>query len=317
MAHYVVTGGAGFIGSHIAETLVGQGHAVVVIDDLSTGHEHNLAGFRDRLTFVKGSITDLDLLRRYFAGCDVVFHQAALASVPRSVADPLASNEANVTGTLKVFLAARESGVRRVVYAASSSAYGDSEVLPKREDMPARPLSPYAITKYVNELYGKVFTDLYRLPTIGLRYFNVFGPRQDPESQYAAVIPLFITRYLAGVAPTINGDGGQSRDFTYIDNVVRANLAAAAAGPDADGLVYNVACGTSITIEDLCLRIRDLVGSKLAPVHGPSRAGDVRHSLADIDLARRRLAYDPEVSLAEGLARTVEWYRVRHAGGRS
>jgi nucleoside-diphosphate-sugar epimerase len=317
MARYIVTGGAGFIGSHIAEALAGQDHEVVVIDDLSTGHEHNLAGFRDRITFVRGSVTDLDLLQRHFAGADVVFHQAALASVPRSVADPLASNEANITGTLKVFLAARETGVRRVVYAASSSAYGDSEVLPKHEDMAARPLSPYAVTKYVDELYGAVFTGIYELPTIGLRYFNVFGPRQDPASQYAAVIPLFITRFLAGEAPTIHGDGGQSRDFTYIDNVVQANLQAAAAGPHADGLVYNIACGASVTVTDLCLQIRDLIGCAIEPVYGPPRIGDVRHSLAAVERAQRNLGFAPAIDLGEGLRRTVDWYRRQHGGGAS
>ena len=314
MAKHIVTGGAGFIGSHLATRLVEDGHEVVVLDDLSTGHEHNLAHVRDRLEFVEGSITDLELMHELFRGAEVVFHQAALASVPRSVAQPLASNEVNITGTLKVLLAAKEMGVRRVVYAASSSAYGDTEVLPKREDMPARPLSPYAITKYVDELYGKVFTDIYELPTVGLRYFNVFGPRQDPASQYAAVIPLFITRYLAGQAPTIHGDGGQSRDFTHIDNVVAANLAAAAAPARADGLVYNVACGAAITVKELCLRIRDLLGSAIEPEHGPARVGDVRHSLADISLAADRLGFTPQISLEEGLERTVQWYREQHEG---
>ncbi len=314
MARYIVTGGAGFIGSHITSTLVEQGHDVVVLDDLSTGHEHNLAHVRDRIEFVKGSITNLALLHEVFRGAEVVFHQAALASVPRSVAEPLASNEVNITGTLNVFLAAKEMGVRRVVYAASSSAYGDSEVLPKREDMPAKPLSPYAVTKYVDELYGKVFTDIYELPTVGLRYFNVFGPRQDPASQYAAVIPLFITRFLAGEAPLIHGDGGQSRDFTFIDNVVAANLAAAAAPERADGLVYNIACGGAISVKDLCLRIRDLLGCDIEPQHGPTRVGDVRHSLADIELARDRLAFSPAITLEDGLKRTVRWYQDNHEG---
>ncbi|MBD3222711.1 NAD-dependent epimerase/dehydratase family protein [bacterium] len=309
MARHIVTGGAGFIGSHIAQKLVDDGHEVVVLDDLSTGHEHNLDGFRDRLEFVRGSITDEDLLKELMPDTDVVFHQAALASVPRSVADPLASNEVNVTGTLKVLLAARDAGVRRVVYAASSSAYGDSETLPKQEDMPARPLSPYAITKYVDELYGAVFTNLYELPTVGLRYFNVFGPRQDPESQYAAVIPLFITRFLAGEAPIIHGDGGQTRDFTYIDNVVQANLRAADAGPEADGLVYNVACGERISVKDLCWKIRELVGAEVEPEHSEARVGDVRHSLADISRAAERLGYEPGIDLATGLAGTVRWYQ--------
>jgi nucleoside-diphosphate-sugar epimerase len=315
MARYIVTGGAGFIGSHLATHLVETGHEVVVIDDLSTGHRHNLDHVRERLEFIEGSITDQALLADLFRGAEVVFHQAALASVPRSVAEPIAANEVNVTGTLKVFLAAKDAGVRRVVYAASSSAYGDSEVLPKHEDMPARPLSPYAVTKYVDELYGAVFSDIYELPTVGLRYFNVFGPRQDPESQYAAVIPLFITRFLAGTAPLIHGDGGQSRDFTFIDNVVQANLKAAAAPARADGLVYNIACGAAVTVKELCLRIRDLVGSDREPEHGPPRVGDVRHSLADIERARDRLGFEPTVSLDEGLERTVRWYRDQHGGG--
>jgi nucleoside-diphosphate-sugar epimerase len=309
MARNIVTGGAGFIGSHIAERLVADGHEVVVLDDLSTGHEHNLAGFRDGIEFVRGSITDPDLLARLMPGTDVVFHQAALASVPRSVADPVASNEVNITGTLRVFLAARDAGVRRVVYAASSSAYGDSEVLPKREDMPARPLSPYAITKYVDELYGKVFSDLYELPTVGLRYFNVFGPRQDPKSQYAAVIPLFITRFLGGEAPLIHGDGGQTRDFTFIENVVEANLKAAAADERADGLVYNVACGARVSVKELCLMIRDLLGVDIEPEHGEPRVGDVRDSLADISLAADRLGFEPAIDLETGLERTVRWYQ--------
>lgn len=311
MARYIVTGGAGFIGSHIAETLTDQGHQVVVLDDLSTGHEHNLAGFRDRIEFIEGSITDASLLKEIMPGTDVVFHQAALASVPRSVANPVASNEVNVTGTLQVFLAARDAGVKRVVYAASSSAYGDTEVLPKQEDMPGRPLSPYAITKYVNELYGAVFTRIYGLPTIGLRYFNVFGPRQDPKSQYAAVIPLFITRFLTGEAPIIHGDGGQTRDFTFIENVVQANLKAAAAGDEADGLVYNVACGDRISVKELCWKIRDLIGTDVEPVHSETRVGDVRHSLADISRAAEKLGYDPQVDLAAGLERTVRWYQAQ------
>jgi len=309
MTKYLVTGGAGFIGSHIAQTLAEQGHAVTVLDNLLTGHEENLADFRDRVDFVRGSITDLDTLRRCCDGVDVIFHQAALASVPRSVADPLASNEHNIDGTLKVFWAARETGVRRVVYAASSSAYGDTEVLPKREDMKADPLSPYAITKFVGELYGKVFTELYGLSTIGLRYFNVFGPRQDPHSQYAAVIPLFITRYLAGEAPVIHGDGGQTRDFTFIRNVVEANLAAAAAPETAGGKVYNIACGERITVGELCERIRAAVGSDIQPRHDEPRVGDVRHSLADISLARELLGWDPAIGLQDGLDATVAWYR--------
>ncbi len=315
MAKYLVTGGAGFIGSHLAETLAGQGHDVVVLDNLLTGHRANLDTFRDAVTFVEGSITDADTLRRCCEGVDAIFHQAALASVPRSVDDPLASNEHNVTGSLNVFWIAREMGVRRVVYAASSSAYGDTEELPKRETMPANPLSPYAVTKYVGELYGKVFTGIYGLSTVGLRYFNVFGPRQDPKSQYAAVIPLFITRYLAGRAPTIHGDGGQTRDFTFIRNVVEANIAAAGAGDEASGKVVNIACGDRVSVKDLCLKIRDLVGSDLAPEHEPPRVGDVRDSQADITQARRLLNWEPSVTLEDGLQVTVDWYRKQGGQG--
>ncbi len=311
MAKYLVTGGAGFIGSHLTEALVEAGHDVWVLDNLSTGHEANLAPWRDRITFVHGSITDPDTLRRCCRGVDVVFHQAALASVPRSVEDPLASNEHNVTGSLNVFWVARELGVRRVVYAASSSAYGDTEVLPKREDMRADPLSPYAVTKFVGELYGRVFHHIYGLSTIGLRYFNVFGPRQDPNSQYAAVVPLFITRYLAGTPPIIHGDGGQTRDFTYIRNVVAANIAAAAAPSEADGRVFNIACGDRVSVKEMCYLIRDLVGSSLDPRHDEARVGDVRDSQADITLARRYLPWEPQVDLAAGLADTVAWYRTQ------
>ena len=309
MAKYLVTGGAGFIGSHLSEALVRQGHEVTVLDNLSTGKLENLADFDDDLHFVEGSITDLATVAECCAGVDCVFHQAALASVPRSVADPVRSNEHNVTGTLNVFWAAHEAKVRRVVYAASSSIYGDTEVLPKHEEMRPRPQSPYAVTKHVAELYGAVFNNLFALSTVGLRYFNVFGARQDPQSQYAAVVPLFITRFMADQSPLIHGDGQQSRDFTYIANVVEANLAAAAAGDEAGGLSFNVACGDRITIEDLCLKIRALVGSDVDPEYGPPRAGDVRHSQADISLAERLMDYRPEIGLDEGLRLTVEWYR--------
>ncbi|MFO7652440.1 MAG: SDR family oxidoreductase [Candidatus Krumholzibacteriia bacterium] len=307
----LVTGGAGFIGSHLAEELADRGQDVVVLDNLSTGKRENLAGCADRISFVEGSITDLDTVRRCCEGVDTVYHQAALASVPRSVDDPLLTNEHNVTGSLNVFWAAHQSGVRRVVYAASSSVYGDTEVLPKDEGMTPRPQSPYAITKHVGELYGAVFHRLYGLETIGLRYFNVFGARQDPHSQYAAVVPLFITRFLAGEAPLIHGDGGQSRDFTYILNVVEANLAAAEAPAAACGKTFNIACGERITIADLCDRIRELLGTELKPEHGPPRAGDVRHSQADITLAAELMNYRPSVDLDEGLRRTVAWYRER------
>jgi UDP-glucose 4-epimerase len=251
-------------------------------------------------------------VRACCADRDVVFHQAALASVPRSVKDPISTNAANVDGTLQLLWAAHEAGVRRVVYAASSSAYGDSETLPKREDMPARPLSPYAVQKHVGELYCGVFARLYGLSSICLRYFNVFGPRQDPNSQYAAVIPIFITRLLRGEAPVINGDGEQSRDFTFVGNVVQANLRAAEA-PDPGGRVVNIACGERFTLNDLYHRLQELTGCHLAPVYGPRRAGDVAHSQADITLARELLDFRPAIAFEAGLAETVAWFRARGA----
>jgi nucleoside-diphosphate-sugar epimerase len=310
MAKYLVTGGAGFIGSHLAETLVSRGEGVVVLDNLSTGKTENMADFREHITFVEGNVTDLETVRRCCEGVEVVFHQAALASVPRSVADPVAPNEANVTGTLNVLWAAKEAGVRRVIYAASSSVYGDTEELPKHEGMVPRPLSPYAVSKHVGELYCAVFDRLYGLSTLGLRYFNVFGPRQDPQSQYAAVVPLFITRLLRGEAPLIHGDGGQSRDFTYIRNVVEANLAAARASAPG-GRTVNVACGDRISINELCRILAELTGSGVEPVHGPARPGDVRHSQADIALARELLGFEPLVDMRTGLAETVAWYRAQ------
>jgi len=309
MSKYLVTGGAGFIGSHLSRELVARGHEVVVLDNLSTGREENFADFVDQMTFRKGSITDIDTVRECCRGVDCVFHQAALPSVPRSVADPLTSDEHNIGGTLRVFWGAHLEGVRRVVYAASSSIYGDTEVLPKHEGMQPRPMSPYAVNKRVSELYGAVFNDLYGLSTIGLRYFNVFGPRQDPNSQYAAVVPKFITAFLEGRPPVIHGDGLQSRDFTYIQNVVEANIAACDAPPEAGGRSYNIALGGRFTVQDLCLRIRELVGSDVDPQYDESRPGDVKHSQADVSLARKHLNYQGTVDLDEGLARTVAWYR--------
>lgn len=308
MTRCLVTGGAGFIGSHLAHALVEKGWDVRVLDNLSTGKLENMDGFRDRVEFVEGTITDLGTARRCCEGVEVVFHQAALASVPRSVEDPLTSNFHNVDGTLTMLLAARDAGVRRFVYAASSSAYGDSEELPKREDMPYEPLSPYAVNKYVGELYLKVFDRLYGLSSVGLRYFNVFGPRQDPKSQYAAVIPIFITRMLAGKAPLINGDGSFSRDFTFIDNVVHANLCAAAASAPG-GCTVNVACGDRFSLNELVRHINTHAGTAIEPEYGPVRAGDVPHSQADIARAREVLGYEPRIGFEEGLARTVAWYR--------
>jgi nucleoside-diphosphate-sugar epimerase len=305
---FLVTGGAGFIGSNIVEALVRRGDRVVVLDNFSTGKRENLDGVRDRIEVIEGSITDLPTVRRAVEGADFVLHQAALASVQRSVDDPLTSNEVNVKGTLNVLVAARDAGVQRVVYAASSSAYGDTEVLPKREDMMPRPLSPYAVQKWVGEQYCKVFSTLYNLDTVALRYFNVFGPRQDPNSDYAAVIPIFVSRLLAGSEPTIYGDGEQSRDFTFIDNVVDANLKGCDGGPKG-GAVVNIACGQRYSLNDLYEQIRALVGSSKKARYGPPRQGDVKHSMADIAQARSLLGFEPRVDFATGLRRTVEWYR--------
>jgi len=316
MAKYLVTGGAGFIGSHLTRELVQQGHETVVLDNLSTGRLENLADIRDNIRFVEGSITDLDTVLDCCQGVDCVFHQAALPSVPRSVKDPLTSDEHNIGGTLRVFWGAHQSGVRRVVYAASSSIYGNTAELPKHEGMQPNPMSPYAVNKRVSELYGSVFNNLYGLSAIGLRYFNVFGPQQDPNSQYAAVVPKFITRFLDGQPPIIHGDGLQSRDFTYIANVVEANLAACHARSEAGGRSYNVALGGRISVKDLCLKIRDLVGSDIEPEHEETRAGDVRHSQADVSAAREMLDYKGSVDLEEGLRRTVDWYKNHHEGAK-
>ncbi len=312
---YLVTGGAGFIGSNIVEALVRRGDGVVVLDNFSTGKRQNLDSLLDRVTLVEGSITDLPSVRKAMHGVDFVLHEAALASVQRSVDDPLSSNEVNVKGTLNVLVAARDAGVKRVVYAASSSAYGDTEELPKHEDMPPKPQSPYALQKWVGEHYCRVFTELYGLDTVSLRYFNVFGPRQDPNSDYAAVIPIFVTRLLAGTPPTIYGDGEQSRDFTFIDNVVSANLKACEGGPKG-GAVVNVACGARYTLNELYRRLGTLVGSDVQPVYADPRAGDVRHSMAEVSRARSLLAWDPEVEFHDGLERTVEWYRTALSASR-
>jgi nucleoside-diphosphate-sugar epimerase len=305
---FLVTGGAGFIGSNIVDALVRRGDSVVVLDNFSTGKRENLAAIRDRVEVIEGSITDLPTVRRAAEGVGFVFHEAALASVQRSVDDPLASNEVNIKGTLNVLVAARDAGAKRLVYAASSSAYGDTEVLPKREDMPAKPLSPYAVQKWVGEHYCKVFSSIYGLDTVALRYFNVFGPKQDPNSDYAAVIPIFVSRLLAGSEPTIYGDGEQSRDFTFIENVVDANLKACEGGPK-NGAVVNVACGARFTLNELYEHIRGMLGSTKKPRYAPPRVGDVRHSMADIGQARALLGFEPKVDFVTGLRRTVEWYR--------
>lgn len=311
MAKYLVTGGAGFIGSHIAEELVKRGEKVRVLDNLSTGHLSNLAHLGDRVEFVQGDLQDLAVVTRAVQGVEVIFHQAALASVPRSIAHPLDTHHACVTGTVNLLDASRQSGVRRIVYAASSSAYGNSEVMPKTETQLPAPLSPYAAAKLAGELYLEAFAHCYSLETVRIRYFNVFGPRQDPNSPYSAVIPLFVAALLAGKQPTIFGDGTQSRDFTYVANVVKANLLASEA-PGVSGKVYNVACGGSINLLDLLQGICTLLNKPCAPNFAPPRAGDVLHSWADISRAQRDLGYQVEVSLEEGLRRTVEWYVQQH-----
>src|SRR5690554_7464 len=313
MAHYLVTGGAGFIGSNLVGALLEQGHTVRVLDNFSTGKRENLAPYGSRVEVIEGDLTDLDTVRRAVQGVDVVLHQGALASVPRSIEDPISSNEANVKGTLHVLIAAKDAGVKRVVYASSSSVYGDQAVTePKVETMPPQPISPYAVSKLSGEQYCQVFYEVYGLETVSLRYFNVFGPRQDPHSEYAAVIPKFITCMLEGQRPTIFGDGEQTRDFTYIGNVIKGNLLAATAPAErVAGQVFNMATGAQISLNGLVEMLQEITGQNLAPVYAPPRTGDIKHSRADIEKARRLLGYEPEVSFLEGLRQTVEWYQSR------
>jgi len=309
---YLVTGGAGFIGSHICERLLADGHRVRVLDDFSSGKEENLNALGGEVELIRGDIRDLAVVARAMEGVEVVFHEAALGSVPRSVADPLTTHEVNITGTLNVLLAARDAGVRRVVYASSSSVYGESPTLPKREDMTPQPLSPYALSKLAGEHYIGVCKHVYGLEAVSLRYFNIFGPRQDPESQYAAVIPKFITALLEGNRPVIYGDGHQSRDFTYVENVVEANLPAAEAEGVA-GKPFNVACGGRYTLLELLGKLKEIIGSDIEPLHEAARAGDVRDSQAAIEAAQNALGYRVKVDFDEGLRRTVEWYRNKQA----
>ena len=305
MAGYLVTGGAGFVGSHLAEELVRRGHTVRVVDSLITGHRSNLDHVPD-VEFVHGDLADVDVARAAVRDVDVVLHQAAIPSVPRSIADPLASNRANIDATLTVLVASHEAGVQRVVYAASSSAYGDTPTLPKHEGMPAQPLSPYALQKLVGEQYMRLFTNLHGLETVSIRYFNVFGPRQDPSSPYSGVISRFIAALSEGRPPTIYGDGEQTRDFTYVSNVVDGVLRAVAV-PGAAGQVINVATGGRVSLKGLYRALRDLTGTALEPVHEAARAGDVRDSQADITRARDLLGYTPSVSFEDGLKLTLEW----------
>ena len=305
----LVTGGAGFIGSHIAAALMAGGARVRVLDDLSTGHRENIEEIGGDLDFIEGSVADEALLKKVLDGVEVVFHEAAIPSVPRSVEEPRQTHIASVDGTFSLLVAARDNRVRRVVYAASSSAYGDQPTLPKSEQMLPDPLSPYAVAKLVGEYYCQVFTRVYGLETVSLRYFNVFGPRQDPGSQYSGVVSRFISTLLSGEQPVIYGDGEQSRDFTYIDNVVAANLSAAAS-KEASGRVINVANGERITLNELLSELKELTGKQdVTAEYREARVGDVRHSLADITLARKFLGYESKVGLREGLQRTIDWWK--------
>ncbi len=309
---YLVTGGAGFIGSNIVEALLAEGGEVVVLDNLSTGKRENIAPFleNERFTCIEGTVTDPTVCARACEGADYVFHEAAVVSVPFSIADPVRTHEVNVTGTANVFLAARDAGVKRVVWASSTSVYGNSEQLPNVETMPLRPLSPYASSKAAGEMFASAFSEVYDISIVSLRYYNVFGKRQDPFSAYAAVIPLFVSRLLRGERPVIFGDGGQTRDFVYIDNVVQANLRAAReARPEASGRAFNVGCGTRITINELYRIVAEALGSRLEPEYAPPRQGEVRDSVADISAARATFGYDPRIDVREGLRCSLDWYR--------
>lgn len=301
---YLVTGGAGFIGSNIVEELLARGHAVSVFDNFSTGRRENLEPFLADVELITGDLQDAHAVQRAMKRCSFVLHQGALSSVPRSVADPIASNEVNVTGTLNVLLAARDAGVHRVVAASSSSVYGDTPTLPKVETMPVLPMSPYAVSKLAAEKYCAAFYQVYGLETVALRYFNVFGPRQDPTSQYSAVIPRFISAAMQGSNPVIYGDGHQTRDFTYVANVVQANLLACHA-PRVAGDFYNVACGQRYSLLELLSAISDITGMPVEARHEPARAGDVKHSLADISKIRQAMNFEPKVDFREGLEKTV------------
>jgi nucleoside-diphosphate-sugar epimerase len=304
VSNYLVTGGAGFIGSHIVEELVNLGENVRVLVNFSTGRRENILPFLDKIELMEGDIRSYHIVRQAVEGIDFVLHQAALPSVPRSIKDPITTNEVNVVGTLHILDAAKCAGVKRVIYASSSSIYGNSEELPKREDMPSNPLSPYANSKLAGENYCKIFTSIYGLETVCLRYFNVFGPRQDPNSQYSAVIPRFIQLIKEGKRPIIYGDGAASRDFTYVSNVVNANLLACTA-KDAVGEVYNIACNEQITINCLIRKLNDIFGSNIKPIYATPRPGDVKHSYASIEKARRILGYNGIVSFDDGINRLV------------
>ncbi|MCB9851941.1 MAG: SDR family oxidoreductase [Phycisphaerales bacterium] len=312
--NFLVTGGAGFIGSHLVRGLLGRGHAVRVLDDFSSGKRENLHDTIANIDLIEGNAADPAVARRACADMEVVLHEAAIPSVPRSIDDPESSHIANTNGTFQLLLAARDAGVRRFVYAASSSAYGETPQLPKVESMPTSPLSPYAVQKLSGEHYCKVFYDCYGLSTLALRYFNVFGPYQNPKSQYAAAIPAFVTAILRGESPTVYGDGEQTRDFTYIDNVIEANCLAAEAA-EARGEALNIACGASISVNRIIAMINEHLGANVKPNYVPNRPGDIRDSWADIRLAQERIGYTPIVDIAEGLSRTIEWYKSRSQAG--
>jgi nucleoside-diphosphate-sugar epimerase len=304
----LVTGGAGFIGSNLVKALLEQGHSVRVLDNFSTGKRENLGPYQDRIDLIEGDIRSYHIVHEAARDIEVIFHQGALPSVPRSINDPITTNQVNVEGTLNILNAARDTGVRRVTYASSSSIYGENPVLPKREDMMPQPISPYAVSKLAGEKYCQVFARTYGLETVSLRYFNVFGRGQDPKSQYAAVVPRFITAFLDGAAITVNGDGEQSRDFTYIDNVVQANILAATA-ENASGEVFNIACNARMSLNQMLCHIRTFTQADTQVSYGPSRSGDVMHSQADIQKARDILGYHPQISAEMGLHLSVEWYR--------
>ncbi len=308
---FLVTGGAGFIGSNLCEALLGMGHTVRCLDDLSTGKYENIEPFleKDEFTFVKGDIRDLETCKKAVEGVDYVLNQAAWGSVPRSIEMPLLYEEVNIRGTLNMMEASRVCGVKKFVYASSSSVYGDSTELPKKEGQEGRVISPYALTKKTDEEYGRLYKELYGLDTYGLRYFNVFGRRQDPDGMYAAVIPKFIKQLLHGETPTINGDGRQSRDFTYIDNVIEANLRACKADSDAAGEAFNIGAGGRLYLIDMYDQLCQALGVNVAPNFGPPRAGDVRDSNADISKARKLLGYDPSYDFAQGITLAIDWYK--------
>jgi nucleoside-diphosphate-sugar epimerase len=308
MDKFLVTGGAGFIGSNICRKLISQSCFVRVVDNLLTGKKSNLSGMVDKIEFIEADMGDSAVAAKAMEGIDVVLHQGALPSVPRSVDDPAATHRHCVDATFTLLLAARDAKVKRFVYAASSSAYGDTPALPKVETMPVNPLSPYAAAKLMGEYYCSVFYKVFGLETISLRYFNVFGPQQDPTSQYAAAIPAFVTSILKNKPPTIYGDGEQSRDFTYVDNVVEANLLAAGV-KKTEGQVVNIACGEAVTVNAIIKMINEITGKSVRPVYAPTRKGDVKHSLADITAAKKLLGFQPVVSFKDGLRKAIDWYR--------